>query len=223
MEETPRKNLAEKLASVLAEVGSIPKSGRNAHHKYDYITEADLTHHIRPLLAKEGVFIFTSVESLERDAKMTTVWLKWTITDGHDKMELLGVGQGNTTDKGAYAAITGAQKYMLYKNFLVTTGDDPESFKDPATSRDEGVRGEPARSTPRNGRSVSKATDAQKDFLAKLMQSSTFSDEDRAKAQEFVKSGGKAEYSKMIERAKERIEEAKSAPVQDDVDAELFA
>ncbi len=41
---------------------------------------------------------------------------------GNDKNSKGGVG-----DKGCYKAITGANKYMLFKLFQIETGDDPES------------------------------------------------------------------------------------------------
>lgn len=37
------------------------------------------------------------------------------------------IGEGmDTGDKAIYKAITGAQKYVLMKTFLIPTGDDPE-------------------------------------------------------------------------------------------------
>ena len=135
--------LAKKLAKILADVERVPKNGRNDFHNYDYVTEADLLDAIRPKLAKAGVFVFsgavvTGSEHYEtKDGKtkiITTVKTTHTFMDGDtgETHTVECVGQGEDAgDKGAYKAITGASKYFWMKNFMVSTGDDPERGKAP--------------------------------------------------------------------------------------------
>jgi len=138
MSET-QGGLAKKLAKILADVERVPKNGRNDFHNYDYVTEADLLDAIRPKLAKAGVFVFsgavvTGSEHYEtKDGKtkiITTVKTTHTFMDGDtgETHTVECVGQGEDAgDKGAYKAITGASKYFWMKNFMVSTGDDPEN------------------------------------------------------------------------------------------------
>lgn len=142
MDTTAPGKLARKLATLVARIGKVPKSGRHDHFGYDYLTENDLVWAVRDLLADAGIFIFTSVESQKveniRDdtdpakpkfAFLTTVTLKHTLVDGEsgEQFSVLSQGQGwDPTDKGVYKATTGAMKYFLYKCFLIPTGEDPE-------------------------------------------------------------------------------------------------
>lgn len=152
MSDTPApvtgSKLAAKLARILGELGKVEKTGRNDFHHYDYLKEDDLVWAIRPKLADAGIFVFEStvsqhLEVLEtgvdergnvRKALITTVATQHTFMDGEtgEQFTVMSQGQGaDNGDKGAYKAITGAQKYFLYKNFMIATGDDPEA--DPKT------------------------------------------------------------------------------------------
>jgi hypothetical protein len=136
--------LARKLAAVLGEVGYIQKDGYNSHFKYSYITEAALTETIRPLLAKHNLFVFSSIENQRIENGITLVETMHTFMDG-DTGETFAVksqGQGQAKDdKGVYKAATGAMKYFLYKTFMVSTGDDPETDGDSAPAqRDRGTQ-----------------------------------------------------------------------------------
>jgi hypothetical protein len=139
-EKTEKKGLYEKLALVLAEISRVPKSGRNEHFKYDYVTEADLSDHIRPLLAKYGIgFDFSVVEVVDLPNNITQVKCEVTVSDDTTQIKSFCYGRGqDKNDKGIYKAITGAMKYWLYKSFLVSTGDDPEV--DDQGSQDQGGR-----------------------------------------------------------------------------------
>lgn len=131
--------LAAKLAQILGEIGKVPKTGHNAFHHYDYLTENDLVWAVRDKISAAGIFVFESTESqhVERvetsEGKatlLTTVTTKHTFVDGEsgESFSVLSQGQGSDLgDKGVYKAITGAAKYFIYKNFLVPTGDDPEA------------------------------------------------------------------------------------------------
>jgi hypothetical protein len=62
---------------------------------------------------------------------LTTVTVDGTWLDGDTGESLPAqtfIGYGaDTGDKGVYKAMTGCEKYMLMKTFLISTGDDPES------------------------------------------------------------------------------------------------
>lgn len=134
------KNLTQKLAEVAGSIGRVPKNGYNSFHKYQYVMEADLVDHIRPLLAERNVFIVPRVgkrgqESFadfahDNDGEgLTTIVFEYDIIDGDsgEKLTTSAVGYGSDKgDKGAYKASTGAFKYMLMRLFMVATGDDPE-------------------------------------------------------------------------------------------------
>jgi ERF superfamily protein len=121
------KNLAQKLAIIQGEVRYVQKTGYNAHHKYKYVKEADLVEKIAPLLAEAGIIMVPQVREVSKDGQVTTIIIDYLITDGTDKLGATVVGAGaDGQDKGAYKAMTGAHKYLLYKLFNVATGDDPE-------------------------------------------------------------------------------------------------
>lgn len=158
--------IAEKLTSIYEEVKSIPKSGYSDYGDYSYFTEPDLFETLRPLFSEHGLAVIPSVENqdvtvLENGKFLTTVTMEWTIIDSDNgaQITLKSQGQGyDSTDKGGYAAITGATKYFLAKLALATTGDDPD-----AAVHDD---------VPSNNNSQSSgkaATEGQADFLADLI------------------------------------------------------
>lgn len=123
-------SLARKLAGILKEINHVPKDGHNSHFKYDYVTERALTDALRSKLADAGVFIFTSVDTQVTNGDITEVSTSHTFMDGEtgETFTVHGQGQGqDKADKGVYKATTGAMKYFLWKNFLVSVGDDPEN------------------------------------------------------------------------------------------------
>jgi len=132
------KGLFAKLAKILGTVGRVEKRGHNDFHKYDYATESDIVDEIRPKLAEANVFLFTSVAKCDvqeyvkdngKKSRIARVTTKHTFADGDtgETWEVQGVGEGEDVgDKAVYKAITGAEKYALTKNFMISTGEDPE-------------------------------------------------------------------------------------------------
>jgi len=120
--------LYAKLAAIMGETSRVKKTGRNEHFKYDYVTEADLSDHIRPLLAKYGIGLdFSVTEVMDLPNNVTQAKIAITLSDDRASVTTTCYGRGqDKNDKGLYKAITGAVKYWLYKSFLVSTGDDPE-------------------------------------------------------------------------------------------------
>jgi hypothetical protein len=134
------QTLVGKLAQIMADTPWVEKKGRNAFFNYDYAKEADIMDAVREKLAEHGVFVFTSVENMEfretskktRDGSpvnLVFVKTRHTFSDGDsgESIEVFGYGCGEDSgDKAIYKAITGAMKYFVSKNFLMSTGDDPE-------------------------------------------------------------------------------------------------
>lgn len=128
--------LVKKLVEVLAELGPIAKGHRNPHFGYDYISEGQIMAALRDRLSSRGVFLFTSVETMEphygegKAGVFVAVTTKHTFVDADtgEEFEVNGAGVGwDSGDKGAYKAITGATKYAMMKNFLVTDEVEPET------------------------------------------------------------------------------------------------
>ena len=162
--------LAQKVLNVATSIRSVEKSGRNNFHKYDYVTENDLLESVVPGLESEGVMVFTNTtqqtvlatETKKGDPEfLTLVTTAHVFIDGETGAQITIHSQGQGTDagdKGVYKAITGANKYFLYKSFLRAAGDDPE--KDSGKSRSN-------RSTKRsrNGRSRKRRSAPSQSFI----------------------------------------------------------
>ena len=43
-------SIYQKIAKAMSNINRIPKRGYNSFHKYEYVLEADLLDHIRPIL-----------------------------------------------------------------------------------------------------------------------------------------------------------------------------
>jgi hypothetical protein len=140
-DETVPAVIALALTKVLAEVGSVPKGGHNRAQNYDFVRETDLVDKVRPLMAREGLFLNQDVIDHElvelgktssgSTMRLTIIRVRftWVHTSGA-VWPLLStfIGYGaDTGDKGVYKAMTGAEKYALFKSFLVSSGDDPEA------------------------------------------------------------------------------------------------
>lgn len=133
------KNLAGKLAKIISEIdGSVPKSGWNPIQKYAYVMESDLLDVVRKKLSEANIMVFSSVEEQEmREIKLssgkmqliTNIKVKNTFVDADsgEQFSVYSMGSGaDNLDKGVFKAITGAYKYFLFKNFLLSGEDDPE-------------------------------------------------------------------------------------------------
>ena len=152
-----------------------------------------------------------------------------------DKITAVGCGNdrarnGTVGDKGVYKAITGANKYLLFKLFQIETGDDPENEVAPPQeedkSKDSPVKKPAAKAQTKSGIApitypdnfVPTAKDLDqyvKDFIEKLVFGKT-----EKEIREFWKSEAKnrammsiqqneAEYNKMADACLARIEKLK--------------
>lgn len=162
------KTLVKKLAKVMQEVKYIEKKGFNKFNNYKYATESDVAERVREVLAEQNVIMLPDVvehttrEHLNRKGHteyIATVKVKFTFIDGDsgEELSIHSAGEGQDAgDKAVYKAITGAQKYALMKAFMIPTGDDPEAD----SGTDESNTGNQGKQ---------KATDAQLDFVSKLL------------------------------------------------------
>ena len=129
------------LHEVMAKVGYVQKTGKNAFHGYKYAGEADLLAVLRPAMVDAGLLLIPSVVSHTAidEHGNKDVLIEYTLAhkDGDvwpDKIRAIGTGndrnKNGVGDKGTYKAITGANKYLLFKLFQIETGDDPERDSD---------------------------------------------------------------------------------------------
>ena len=131
--------IAKALHEVMSKVGYVQKTGRNSFHNYSYAGEADLLDKLRPSMVEAGLLLIPSgkaVSDVDQHGNVT-VTVEYTLVhkDGEvwpEKIVAFGCGNdkarnGSVGDKGVYKALTGANKYLLFKLFQIETGDDPEA------------------------------------------------------------------------------------------------
>lgn len=138
------KGLAAKIAKVqlAADVDALPKRTVTVNiqakgdrpagsYSYAYIEESTLMEKIRPLLAEHGVAVFYSDEILNIAGNLAQVRVHLTLIDGDTGEQFAMYADGVGTDYGdkhVSKAKTTAMRYLLWKWFLVPSGDvDPEA------------------------------------------------------------------------------------------------
>lgn len=153
------KNVYQRIHAVMNDLKTITKNGRNDFHKYDYATEADFVHAMRPLLEKHGLVVVPTLAYPPQvlDGGITNLAIKFTIVNidkPEEKVEAVIPAQGaDKGDKGVYKALTGAKKYFLAMTFMAATGDDPEADGKAVVTKDAGATATTAAAT--NGRKPS--------------------------------------------------------------------
>ena len=126
------------LHAVMSKVGYIQKQGENTFHGYKYASEADLLEKLRPAMIEEGLLLIPSIESVTSidEYGNTNVLVAYTLVhkDGDvwpHPIRAAGCGgdrnKNGVGDKGLYKALTGANKYLLFKLFQIEPGNDPEN------------------------------------------------------------------------------------------------
>jgi len=136
------KTILKALDQVWHEVSHAPKDRTNDHFHYDYTSEQGVLKVLRPAMLKAGLLLIPSgkdVSPIDENGN-TFVTVDYTLAhkDGHiwpEKITGFGcgndrAGNGKVGDKGLYKALTGANKYLLFKLFQIATGDDPENNSD---------------------------------------------------------------------------------------------
>lgn len=159
---TDSPSLFERINRVKAEVGRIPKSGRNAHFGYSFVTESDISDHLRPLMAKHGVAVVClgpDPERFEVEEAGTTrsnqarfrwrVWMRYLVVNvenTEDHVEAWAIGEAiDQEDKGHNKAMTAARKYFLINLFDLSSGEDADNE---APSSDGDVKAAPKAKPP---------------------------------------------------------------------------
>lgn len=130
--------IAAALHAVMEACGYVQKTGKNAFHGYKYAGESDLLDKLRPAMVANGLLLLPSGKTVAGPDEHgnVTVAIEYTLAhkDGEiwpEKLVAFGCGNdraknGSVGDKGVYKALTGANKYLLFKLFQIETGDDPE-------------------------------------------------------------------------------------------------
>ncbi len=138
-EAEPKSGVLIALHQVMEKVGYVQKKGENKFHHYKYASEADLLEVLRPAMVEAGLLLIPNVANLSAIDQYgnTNVTVEYTLAhkDGEvwpEKITVIGTGndknsKGGVGDKGVYKAMTGANKYLLFKLFQIATGDDPET------------------------------------------------------------------------------------------------
>ena len=135
---TPEAVILRAVNAVMQEAGYVQKTGENTFHGYRYASEADVLERLRPAMVKHGLILIPSVQqvsSIDTHGN-TTVSVHYTLAHVSGAIwpqPIIAAGCGNDRsksgtfgDKGLYKALTGANKYMLFKLFQIETGNDPE-------------------------------------------------------------------------------------------------
>lgn len=135
METSLPLGLYMKLCKVMAQINRLPKTGYNKAQNYAFASESDLTDMIRPLLANEGVFLFSSMDAVEQSpieskngaiGTHATVTMTFTFIDAETGELRASTWTGEAMDyqdKSINKAATAALKYFLLKTFLISTGE----------------------------------------------------------------------------------------------------
>ena len=160
--------IATALHEVMSKVGYVQKTGKNTFHGYRYAGEADLLEKLRPAMVEAGLLLIPSVRHVGPVDQFGNVSVEVEYTLVHKDGDIwpekvVGVGCGNDKspktgrvgDKGVYKAITGANKYVLFKIFQIETGDDPE--RDEQTDQPLDAAAKSATARPADPPAVTKA------------------------------------------------------------------
>jgi hypothetical protein len=149
------KNIIKALNEVMKDVSYVQKSSENKFHGYKYASESSLLESLRPSMISHGLVLIPSVSNVSPiDAHgNTTVTVEYTLSHVSGEIwpdKIIAVGCGNDRaksgavgDKGLYKAITGANKYLLFKLFQIETGDDPEKDEVAAPAQPQEVKKAP--------------------------------------------------------------------------------
>ena len=151
------KNIITALNKVMDDAKYVQKNSENKFHGYKYASEAALLETLRPAMIKHGLVLIPSVRNVSSidEHGNTIVTVEYTLahTSGEiwpDKITAVGFGNdrarnGTVGDKGVYKAITGANKYLLFKLFQIETGDDPEKDETVAPQEEDKNKDSPVK------------------------------------------------------------------------------
>ena len=129
----------KQLASVMADVKPVAKTGYNPSQRFNFRTVDDTVAHVQQAMTKHGVVIVPEVLSSKHETQETAkggfvtvcnllVSYTFYAEDGSSvTMSMQGEGRDHG-DKATSKALSMALKYALFQVFLIPTGDpDPDS------------------------------------------------------------------------------------------------
>lgn len=131
------KSIIKAIHEVMSNACFVKKDGENQFHKFKYASEISVLKEFRPAMLKAGLIVLPSITDITGPDVHgnTNISVQYTLAhiDGDiwpEKIIAMGSGndmsaKGKIGDKGLYKAITGANKYFLFKLFQIPTGDDP--------------------------------------------------------------------------------------------------
>ena len=135
----PIGQLIAALLNVMKACGYVQKTGYNTFHRYSYAKEADVLDRFRPAMIENGLILIPSLDGEVTTDEHGNTHLVINYTLAHASgavwphpIRVPGCGNDKSAktnqigDKGVYKALTGANKYMMFKLFQIATGDDPE-------------------------------------------------------------------------------------------------
>jgi hypothetical protein len=146
------KNIIKALNEIMKDVSYVQKSSENKFHGYKYASESSLLESLRPAMIAHGLVLIPSVSNVGSIDQFgnTTVTVEYTLSHVSGEIwpdKIIAVGCGNDRaksgvvgDKGIYKAITGANKYLLFKLFQIETGDDPEKDEGGNVAQTQGTK-----------------------------------------------------------------------------------
>lgn len=143
----PEKLLAA-LQACRAELGEIEKTGENKFHGYKFVQAEELFSLVRPILQKNGIWIFPDIDMtvpprVDEHGNTHITFLFWICHESGERLDLpLRVfasgcdrdSKGTWGDKGAYKANTGAWKYLLLRLFTFDSGEHEAEQDEPQTA-----------------------------------------------------------------------------------------
>ena len=144
----------KKLHTIMSEVGYIQKDARNEHGKYNYASERAIKEALHAAFVEHDVlFLMDADPPTPVTDKFVSIPVRYRFYDIETGQCLSGtfLGTGHAREeKGTYAAITGAIKYILTTTFLIPTGDDAEG----ADQSGNGKKGKTTKATGKKPRTT---------------------------------------------------------------------
>jgi hypothetical protein len=124
-------SIYKKIHAVMNDVNYLQKDDKVSfgNTSYKAISEEKVTGTIRAALVKHGLVIVPTEQEHSKEGNLSTVNVKYQITDIDTGEFIVAVSSGtgvDTQDKGVGKAMTYAYKYLLLRTFAIPTGDDPD-------------------------------------------------------------------------------------------------
>lgn len=147
MRPGPVGKITGAVASVMSEIGTIPKTGYNKFHNYHYATLPDLLFVLTPLMGKHGIAVFQSEVEIKTIENRMAVTYDFTVAHSSgetwpEKLRFTGMSigrdsKGSWDDKAVNKCHSAARKYFLLALFQVPTGDFEDGDAGPVETKEK--------------------------------------------------------------------------------------